>query len=124
MQFLGKRKILVGQYPYGDSERLGADISGHVENQRLKRHNERQLRHNRLKNTHHAGNGNAETEQDDEPGQALLHAVEKRLIEILLGGQTGQTGVIFAHFVIDDFNHALCRDDAEDPLRSHRRYWQ
>ena len=88
MRLLLSGQLLVHQDPDRDRQRLGADVAGHIQNQRLEDHHDRQLRHNRLEEADHAGDDHAESQKEDQPGKTLLHALLQRLVQILLSGQT------------------------------------
>ena len=76
-----------------------------------------QALHHRLEYADDAGNAKAEEQQDDQPRDPLFHAAQQRLLQILLGGQTGQFRVILAHLLIDDLDDVLRGDDAQQMLR-------
>ena len=51
MQFFFAGQVLIHQHTDGNSQGLGSYISSHVQDQGLETHNDRQNRHNSLKDT-------------------------------------------------------------------------
>ena len=68
---------------------------------------EAQARSLRDKIRSHKADGVSETEQNQQPRQTFSHALLQRLLQIFLCGQTCETCIVFAHFVIDNFDDAL-----------------
>ena len=122
-QLLLQTEVFVHQHPDGHCQRLGTHVSRHVQHQRLEADDDGQHRHHRFKDAHHRGYAHAQKQQHDQPRQALFHADEHRLAEILLRGQTAQLGVVVAHGVVHQLHQILRRQDADDAagLRQHRQ---
>ena len=113
LQLFAGGQLLVHQDTDGDRQRLGADIAGHIQHHRLEADDDGQHRHHRLEHSDHRGNHHAEEQQGDQPRQTLLDALQHRLVQIFLAGQTAEFCVVVAHLVVHDL-HDVCRgDDAQ-----------
>ena len=113
LELFGGGQVLVHQHTDGHGQRLGAHVAGHVQHHGLEADDDGQHRHHRLERTDDRGDEHSEEEQGDQPGQALLHALEDALVQVLFAGQTAQFCVIVAHLVIDQFDHVGRGDDAD-----------
>ena len=125
MHLLTEGQVLVHQDADRHRQRLRAHVTCHVQDQRLERHDHGEALHHCLKRADDRRYQNAETEQGKQPRQTLLHAAQQRLLQVLLGGQACQLGVVLAHLVVHDLDHALGGDDTQKLVavieHGHRR---
>ena len=114
LQLLFRRELIVHQGANRDSERLGTDISGHVQNQGLEGHDNREARHHAFEESHYGRDDHTEAKEQDKPGQTLLDALLQRLVQIFLRGETCQLCVVLSHLIADHLCDFLRGDCAED----------
>ena len=95
---------------------MGAYVACHIQNQRLKAHDDWELGHDGFKEPDGCGYAEAHDKQDEKPWKPLFHTAEDRFLQILLSGKTCQLCVVFIEFIPYDLNQIAGRDDADEPV--------
>ena len=112
LQFFGKGQVFVHQHTDGHRQRLGTDVTGHIQHHGLEADDHRQHRYHRFKRADDRGDQHPEEQQRDQPRETLFHAFKYVFVQILLAGQTTQLCVIIAHLIVDQLDHIGRGDDA------------
>ena len=115
-EFLAAGNIFIHQNTDRNSQGLCTDISGHVKNQRLEAHHDRDLGHYSFKHADHARHHKAKSKQQHQPRHTFAHAFLQGFLQILLRSKTCQLCVILTHLVIDSLDDVVRRDDTDDLL--------
>ena len=75
MHLLPGSEIFIHQHTDRHSQRLRSHISRHIENQRLKTHDNRQLRDHVLEHPHDGRHDQSQSEQHNQPWHTLFNTV-------------------------------------------------
>ena len=72
LQFLLKSQALIDQHTDGDRQRLGADVTGHIQYHGLEGHQDGQALHDKFKGADHRRYSQAQEHKDNQPGKTFF----------------------------------------------------
>ena len=110
----GPRQLAERQAAHDDGQRLRGRIAAHAGDDRHEHRERRHLLNRAFEQRDHRRGKEGGHQVDAQPRQALANRLARRRRNTLVAGHAGQSQQVFGGFVLDDVDHVIHGDDADE----------